>query len=149
MSVNPDLLSPCGLYCGVCAVYIAHRDDNKKFKERLAPVYGVGPEDIRCKGCKSDEPFGFCKVCPIKSCTIEKGYEGCYQCGDFPCSLIDAFPLPVGKKVILRTVPQWREMGTDKWIAAEEERYHCPECGADLFRGAQRCRQCKTPVDRD
>ena len=33
MKINPDLISPCGLYCGVCAIYIAHRDNNHKFKE--------------------------------------------------------------------------------------------------------------------
>lgn len=27
MKINPDLIAPCGLYCGVCAIYIAHRDN--------------------------------------------------------------------------------------------------------------------------
>jgi hypothetical protein len=27
MAINPDLIAPCGLYCGVCAIYIAHRDN--------------------------------------------------------------------------------------------------------------------------
>jgi len=27
MEPNPDFASPCGLYCGVCAVYMAYRDD--------------------------------------------------------------------------------------------------------------------------
>jgi hypothetical protein len=27
MTVNPDFIAPCGLYCGVCAIYIAHRDN--------------------------------------------------------------------------------------------------------------------------
>jgi len=130
-------------------VYIAHRDGNEKFKERLGPVYGVTPEEIRCKGCKSDEPFGFCKTCPIKACATEKEFESCHQCDEFPCTLIDNFPLPVGKKVIMRAIPEWRAMGTEAWVAAEEERYHCPECGNALFRGAQRCRSCKTPVDQD
>ena len=149
MTVNPDLLAPCGLYCGVCAVYIADRDQNEKFKERLAPVYGVEPKDIQCKGCLSDDPFGYCKICPIKTCVAEKNYEGCHQCDDFPCETIEGFPLPVGKKVILRAIPQWREMGTEAWVAAEEARYHCPECGKSIFRGAKRCRECKTPVDQD
>jgi len=35
MTINPDHISPCGLYCGVCAIYIAHRDNNHNFKERL------------------------------------------------------------------------------------------------------------------
>jgi hypothetical protein len=26
MTVNPDWLAPCGLYCGVCAIRIADRD---------------------------------------------------------------------------------------------------------------------------
>jgi len=149
MGVDRDLLAPCGLYCGVCAVNIAHREGNEKFKEKLGPVYGVTAEEIRCRGCQSDEIFMYCRVCPIKSCTEEKGYEGCYQCDDFPCSFIEDFPQAVGKKVMMRAIPQWREMGTEKWVAAEEARYQCPQCGLKLFRGAKRCRECKTPVDLD
>ena len=57
--------------------------------------------------------------------------------------------MPVGKKVIMRAVPHWREVGTEQWVADEEARYVCPSCGAELFRGAKRCRQCKEPVDAD
>jgi hypothetical protein len=149
MAVNRDLLAPCGLYCGVCGIHIAHRDDNTKFKERLAPLYGVEVKDIQCNGCQSDEPFTYCRACAIKSCTREKGYEGCHQCAEFPCQHIEGFPFEVGKRVMLRAIPQWREMGTEQWVAAEEKRYHCPECGTALFRGAKRCRECKTSVDMD
>ena len=38
----------------------------------------------------------------IKSCTREKDYSGCCECGDFPCQFVEQFPVPVGKKVILR-----------------------------------------------
>ncbi len=27
MKINLDFVSLCGLYCGVCAIYIAHRDN--------------------------------------------------------------------------------------------------------------------------
>jgi hypothetical protein len=71
MAINPDFVSPCGLYCGVCAIYMAHRDNNLKFKERLVKLYqgevsgkGTLPnsenlsiEDIKCRGCLSDERF--------------------------------------------------------------------------------------------
>jgi hypothetical protein len=130
-------------------VYIAHRDNNEKFKERLATVYGVTPEEVCCRGCLSNEPFGYCRVCPIKSCTREKGYESCHRCSEWPCQLIEGFPLPVGKRVIRRAIPQWREMGTENWVAAEEARYICPHCGKRLFRGAKCCRECKEPVDQD
>lgn len=149
MSMRKELAAPCGLYCGVCGIYIAHRDKNDKFKERLATVYNVPVEQIRCQGCLSDDVFVYCQVCPIKSCTEEKGLEGCHQCDDFPCSLIDDFPLPVGKKVILRSIPAWRELGTRRWMEEEEKRYHCPNCGYLLFRGVKRCRNCKESVDLD
>lgn len=147
--INKEWLAPCGLYCGVCGILIAHRDGNDKFKERLAPIYGCTPEEIACRGCRSDEVFKFCRSCPIKQCNLLNQYEGCHQCREFPCPLIDAFPIPVGKKVILRAIPQWRELGTEAWVEQEENRYRCPHCGTAAFRGAKRCRNCKEPLDLD
>jgi predicted RNA-binding Zn-ribbon protein involved in translation (DUF1610 family) len=163
MKVNPDLIGPCGLYCGVCAIYIAHRDHNHKLKERLVNLYkggipgkGTLPgsenlsiKDIRCGGCMSADVFMYCKHCEIKDCTREKGYAGCYQCDEFPCRHIDDFPMNVGKKVILRAVPYWREVGTEKFIEDEEARYICPDCGNQVFRGAATCNKCKAKLDLD
>lgn len=155
VEIKKELLSPCGLYCGVCAVYIAHRDNNIKFKERIVNVYKPFTktiEDVKCAGCLSDDIeniFGYCRQCPIKSCTKKKGIDGCHQCEEFPCKYIKRFPMPVGKKVINRVVPFWRENGTEKWIETEIERYHCPECGNPLFRGAKRCNKCKISVNLD
>ena len=155
VDIKKELLAPCGLYCGVCAVHIADRDNNVKFKERIVNVYKPYTktiEDVKCGGCLSDDDeniFGFCRQCPIRDCIIKKGFEGCYQCDEFPCKYINRFPIPVGKKVILRAVPFWREHGTEKWVESELERYRCPECGNPLFRGVKRCNKCKIPVDVD
>ncbi|MBD3197759.1 MAG: DUF3795 domain-containing protein [Candidatus Lokiarchaeota archaeon] len=153
VELKRELLSPCGLYCGVCAVYIAHRDNNLKFKKALTNVYKPfikGIEDIKCTGCLSDgEVFPVCRRCPIKDCNKERGTKGCYECEEFPCKYIKNFPLKVGKKVILRAIPTWRELGTAKFVEMEEKRYACPECGNYLFRGAKRCNKCKIAVDLD
>lgn len=157
MEINSEYLAPCGLYCGVCGILYATRDSNMKFKERLLGVYedklaggeDLTVDDIRCEGCLSESPFIYCRECPIKACTKSRGYVGCHQCSDFPCGLIEDFPIPVGKKVILRAIPHWREVGTEKWVQDEESRYLCPECGNMLFRGAKSCNRCKTPVDLD
>ena len=163
VSTNPDFIAPCGLYCGVCAIYMAHRDDNLKLKERLVGLYqggvigkgtlpnseGLSLEDIRCRGCLSDDLFMHCRQCKIRTCTQEKGYTGCHQCAEFPCNHIENFPMTVGKKVILRAIPHWREVGTEKWIQDEEARYVCPECGNKVFRGVLRCNRCKADLDLD
>jgi predicted RNA-binding Zn-ribbon protein involved in translation (DUF1610 family) len=57
--------------------------------------------------------------------------------------------MPVGKKVIMRTIPYWRKWGTEKWIQDEEARYICPGCGHKLFRGVKSCNKCKVEVDVD
>lgn len=163
MEINPDFVAPCGLYCGVCAIHIAHRDNNQKLKERLVNLYkgnvpGKGtlphsqnltPDDIRCNGCLSDDLFMHCRQCEIRECVQQKGYTGCHQCDDFPCEHIDSFSMAVGKKVILRAIPYWRKVGTEKWIADEEARYYCPECGNKVFRGAMKCNKCKAELDLD
>ena len=163
MTKNPDFVAPCGLYCGVCAIHIAGRDNNEKFKERLVNLYKGGVDgkgtlpnsenlttsDIHCGGCLSDDLFMHCKQCEIRDCAMAKGYEGCHECDDFPCSYIDNFSMTVGKKVILRAIPYWRAVGTEKWIQDEEARYVCPECGNKVFRGVVRCNQCKAELDLD
>jgi methionyl-tRNA synthetase len=57
--------------------------------------------------------------------------------------------MTVGKKVILRAIPHWREVGTEKWVADEEARYVCPGCGNRVFRGAVKCNRCQAPLDLD
>jgi hypothetical protein len=153
VAINKDLLACCGLYCGVCAIYIAHKDNDVKFKTSLQKVYKPfikGITDLACTGCLSGgEVFPVCRKCAIKKCCSDKVIEGCYQCDDFPCKYINNFPLVVGKKVILRVIPMWRELGTEAFVEQEEKRYTCPECGNKLFRGAKRCNKCNADIDVD
>lgn len=163
MAVNKDLLGPCGLYCGVCAIYIAHNDNNDKLKEKLVNLYKGGVpgkgtlpgsenltvKDIRCSGCMSDDVFIYCRRCEIKDCTDKKGYTGCHECRDFPCGFVDNFSMTIGKKVMLRAIPYWREMGTEKFVETEEARYICSECGNKVFRGVVRCNKCSAELDLD
>ncbi len=68
--------------------------------------------------------------------------------------MVENFVFATGKRVMKRAIPIWRakaaelghEAGSVEWARSELERYHCPSCGAPLFRGAQQCRTCKTPV---
>ena len=96
--MNKDLLSPCGLYCGACGILIADRTNDNVLKGKLAKAYGVAVDDIRCSGCLSEKVFVYCRVCAIKKCSSEKGYEGCYQCDAFPCEACRSFSRRRGQK---------------------------------------------------
>ena len=155
---NRDLMAPCGLYCGTCGVYIATRDNNEKFKTVMGGLYGTTPAETRCRGCMQPDPpqmlYGYCAFCKIRDCVKENGFYSCHQCEKWPCDMIENFGLATGRRVMLRTIPVWREKvaelgdeaGSVEWARSECERYHCPHCGEPLFRGAQRCRACKEPV---
>ena len=153
-----SLMAPCGLYCGVCGVYLATRNGDAKFKALLGSLYGSAPEETECLGCMQPDPpqnlYGYCRVCPIRDCVRGRDLYSCHQCAEWPCALITGFPLATGRRVMARTIPLWRDLvarhgvgaGDAAWARAECERYHCPDCGEALFRGAQRCRGCKAPV---
>lgn len=155
---NKDLMAPCGLYCGLCGVYIATRDNNEKFKTVMGNLYGTPPDQTECLGCMQPDPpdnlYGFCKMCPIRDCVKAKGFYSCHQCDEWPCEMIRKFGLATGRRVMERTIPIWREKvaqlgdekGSVEWARSECERYHCSSCGSPLFRGAQRCRVCKKDV---
>jgi hypothetical protein len=155
--IHAEYVAPCGLYCGVCRIRRATEDNDLGYLRRLARIYArrfpeiasASPDELLCDGCLSTRRFVFCRECQIRDCTQQKGYQGCHKCLDFPCDLIDKFPMPVGKKVILRSIPYWRTYGTEQWVHSEERRYQCPECGTRLFRGARHCECCKSAVDVD
>ena len=149
MTVDGALLAPCGLYCGVCGIRVAHAENDLALKEKLGRAYGFSPEQIACEGCLSEKRFAYCEACAIRSCAQAKGLAGCHECAEFPCERIDAFPFEVGKRTILRAVPARKELGTERWVEQEEARYRCPSCGAQSFRGARRCRVCKEAVALD
>jgi hypothetical protein len=112
----------------------------------LAPLAAA---DLLCDGCLSARRSGLCRHCSIRECALGRGLEGCHECERFPCTMIDEFPVPVGRQVILRAVPYRRAHRTGAWMLAEEERYRCPECGHSLFRGAARCSGCGFEVSVD
>jgi hypothetical protein len=146
MTVNPNLLAPCGLYCGVCGIYYADQKKDENLKQKLAKAYWCKPEQIQCDGCLSDNKYLFCQSCKIRECVAAKGIKGCHECSEFPCSNIQNFPFELAKRFMLKSVPARKEGSDSEWVAWEEHNWTCTECGTLVFRGAKRCPNCNTAL---
>lgn len=146
MNIKKEYLSPCGMYCGVCSIRAADRDNDQGLKAKLSSVFGTRPEQITCEGCRSEKTFQFAGSCAIRACADGKHYEGCYQCGDFPCNHFKTFPIEVAKKGMLEALPRWKELGTEQWVVETEKRFTCPHCGSLMHRHAKQCNRCQTPM---
>jgi len=147
MSVKKEYLSPCGMYCSVCAVRAAERDNDLELKKMLAAIFGTKPEQVACDGCRSEKTFQFAKACAIRTCAGEKRLEGCYQCGDFPCDRFKTFPFEISKQQMLAALPRWKDLGSEKWVRETAKRFTCSHCGSLLHRYARVCNRCHKPTD--
>jgi len=72
--VNKNLVGRCGLYCGACVIYRAHKD-SKQLQRKIAEQEKCKPEQIRCEGCQTASTNGW----------DEKGEEWGKNCKIFKC----------------------------------------------------------------
>ncbi|MCF8031547.1 MAG: DUF3795 domain-containing protein [Desulfarculaceae bacterium] len=83
----------CGLDCGTCPAHRAWQEDDDELRKSTAAEWSrlyqaeISPEQINCQGCRvGQEPmFGHCQVCAVRACVMDKGWENCAPCPDYPC----------------------------------------------------------------
>ena len=120
------LISPCGLYCGNCPLYIARTDET--LRKKIAEGQGIAVEEVfLCAGCRLMQgkipQAGGEPVCDTYACAVDdKKIEFCYECADFPCLRLApcadrAQELPHNTKVY--NLLLLKKDGVDAWI----ERY--------------------------
>ena len=88
MTVNKELIAPCGINCAPCPLYLAQTNDDlaRDMAKRMnAPV-----EKVSCVGCRPAEGMPmpikrYGKVCPTYACAESKGIHTCAECADLPC----------------------------------------------------------------
>ncbi len=91
------MIAYCGLVCTDCEAYlITQQNDDAKRKELAATWskrYGheFKPEDLNCDGCLSFDGrhIGYCNVCEIRKCGMEKSVENCAYCAEYKCEKLE------------------------------------------------------------
>jgi len=165
-----NLVAPCGLYCGACVMYCANKRGDSESLEQIAKTLPegiakmarsmspsgedidlsalegqkLGIKDVACEGCLSEIVAFPCRICGLRACALEKGLSNCYQCADSPCQQLidfnnDGFP---HHGEVLANIRRQRDIGIDAWIAEQEERWRCPQCGCASDWYARQCSGC-------
>ena len=148
--MNEHLAAVCGLYCGACVLYRARRDDNpqrlREVLQQAAERWQIPEDEIECEGCLAGGRLSpYCRDCKMRLCAKDRpGVTRCSDCSDFPCDLITAFNNDGMRHhaEVLENLRRMLEIGAEKWIVEQEERWRCPGCGTQVDWYARACYSC-------
>jgi hypothetical protein len=93
-----EMIAYCGLDCKDCKAFKATQAKDIEWKKTIAKHWSdqgeikFKPEDVDCRGCKSDTISGWCrKLCKIRPCAIEKNVKTCAHCDNYSCDMLKDF----------------------------------------------------------
>jgi hypothetical protein len=150
-TLNKDLVSACGLYCGACGIYIATQENDTEKLLQYAIVLNQSLDETFCDGCRADRKSAHCsRMCSFIKCTFEKGIEFCGPCPEFPCRKLKDFQSGMPHRFeILESLNRMKELSRENWLIEMKENYSCPQCNTVNIAYDMACRKCGyTPGSR-
>jgi len=130
------IISVCGLNCAKCDIYHASHG-NEKLRNEIVEWFKkernkiVRPEQVTCEGCRGALETHWSSDCKMMLCATKKGFEYCFQCKDFPCTIVNEFAsdgVPHHKKTV-ENAKRMKEIGLEAWITEQKkkgESVFCP-----------------------
>jgi hypothetical protein len=101
MKMEPKIIAYCGLVCSGCPAYVATQADDRAALERVAAEWReafnapeITADSIICDGCLGQNGgrlSGYCSMCEIRACGVERGVVNCAYCADYACEKLEAF----------------------------------------------------------
>jgi hypothetical protein len=105
-----------------------------------------------CPGCNGDDAAkpGHCVACRIKLCDErQEGRYFCFDCSRFPCARLRQLDKRYRAKYhmsMLENLERIRDAGLEAFVAAEQVRWVCEDCGAVLCVHSDVCLFCDRPI---
>jgi hypothetical protein len=129
MKMNPALIAPCGMNCGICLAYLREKN--------------------RCDGCRIKPAVNFKSIdrCIIRNCIYLKETTSgfCYDCVKFPCQRLKQLDKRYRTKYgmsMINNLESIKNMGLERFTESEVERWACSNCGATICVHRENCLTC-------
>ncbi len=111
--------------------------------ERRAQKAGMTPEEIYCKGCRSEKTSPYCSECQMKKCIREKGLEWCSECVKYPCEMLNDFQKSLPHRAgIIDSLNFAKKHSIEEWDEAMHKEFACGQCGTYNSVYADGCSFC-------
>jgi len=129
MTLETELIAPCGMNCGVCLRYLRLKGG--------------------CQGCRSEDvsKTTSCMHCVIKNCknlaTTKSGF--CYECAEYPCRRLRALDKRYRTKYgmsMMENLQSIKTIGLKEFAANEKVRWRCESCGGSICVHRGYCLTC-------
>lgn len=129
--MEKTLIAPCGINCLVCGMYQKKKDP--------------------CKGCMI-RTTRKSQICVIKNCSQSRWTDPplCVGCAKFPCRRLKQLDRRYSEKTkgtlsIIENLLAIQREGIDLFLAEEEIKWTCSNCGSLLQIGSPICPTCGLP----
>jgi len=149
-----DLLTYCGLYCGLCAQrgriprqatalresmvkegYEFWAKELPRFSEFWKFLSNLCDPNKSCPGCRQNGGPPFCS---IRKCARDSKIDTCVFCGKYPCERI--IEVARGYPTLIADGKRMKDIGLEAWIDEQEQRARTGFSYADV-----RCHPYKVP----
>lgn len=93
------MIAFCGLICTECPAFIATQNNDEEGRIKVADTWSkqfnmeIKPENVICDGCLAFDKrlCGYCRICEIRKCALEKKVQNCAYCNEYMCEGISEF----------------------------------------------------------
>ncbi len=124
-------IAVCGLNCASCFMNYK-RDENdpdvqREIQEtikwfRKEKNLDLSKDDLICKGCLGPLEVHWSPDCKMMLCAKEKKLKHCFECDDFPCTLMQKFATDRWQhhRKAVENSKRMKKIGLEAWIAEQE-----------------------------
>ena len=102
---------------------IAESQNVCNYDEFVKGLRWLASREKPCRGCRFGGGWSWWPDCPVRDCVIQKEFDLCYQCSDFPCEELKQEPLLAHKKAIIEANNKLKDIGVERYAKQLIERF--------------------------